>query len=53
MSKANLLDRRAVVSTILKDRKGMVAHVQYINDQMLEPDYDSAMLVVRAEVAKH
>jgi thiamine pyrophosphate-dependent acetolactate synthase large subunit-like protein len=25
MSKANLLDRRAVVSTILKDRKGMVA----------------------------
>ncbi|TKW77308.1 MAG: aldehyde dehydrogenase, partial [Bradyrhizobium icense] len=25
MSKTNLLDRRAVVSTVLKDRKGMVA----------------------------
>ena len=29
------------------DRQGQVVHAEYVNDQMLEPDYDAAIAAVR------
>ena len=40
MSKTNLLDRRAVVATLLKDRKGFAMLIDALSEHYLEADID-------------